>query len=114
MLADDEPGEDLAAVAGQLGRFLLLNGQPEEARRYLERALELAEALGLTEIFVQALTTKGSLFEFRNRLREARILLEGALGARARRRLARGRHAGDQQPRRPPRVERPLRRRRSH
>jgi predicted ATPase/class 3 adenylate cyclase len=79
MLADEEPGADLAAVSGQLGRFLVLNGQHEEAAPYVERALELAEGLGLTEVFVETLTTKGALFEYRNRLAEARILLEGAL-----------------------------------
>src|SRR5262249_5678284 len=42
-------------------------------------ALELAEALRLNEVLTQALTTKGTLLIRRNRLEEARILLEGSL-----------------------------------
>jgi predicted ATPase/class 3 adenylate cyclase len=75
------PGEDLAHVAGQLGRFLVLNGQLEEATPHLELALELAEALDLAEVFTQTLTSKAMLLTTRNRLAESRILLEGSLEA---------------------------------
>jgi class 3 adenylate cyclase/tetratricopeptide (TPR) repeat protein len=78
-LSSEEPDEDVAVVAGQLGRFLLLNGQYEEAARRLELALELAEALELGEVFAGALTSKSLLFSRRNRLEEARILLEGSV-----------------------------------
>jgi class 3 adenylate cyclase/tetratricopeptide (TPR) repeat protein len=74
-----EDDADTAAVAAQLGRFLVLGGREEEAGPRLERALELAEALRLPEVFTQALTSKSLLFSNRNRLEEGRILLEGAL-----------------------------------
>jgi class 3 adenylate cyclase/tetratricopeptide (TPR) repeat protein len=78
-LESEDPDEDVAEVASQLGRFLVLNRQLDLAAPHLERALELAEALGLPEVFVQALTSKSLLFTGRNRLEEGRILLEGAL-----------------------------------
>jgi tetratricopeptide (TPR) repeat protein len=78
-LAGEEPDEDTAAVAGQLGRFLMLSNRDDEAAPHLEAALELAEALRLPEVFAQALTTKSVLYTRHNRLDEARILLEGAL-----------------------------------
>ena len=78
-LEEEEPDADVATVAAQLGRFLVLDRQLERAEPHLERALELAEALGLPEVFAQALTSKSLLFTTRNRLEEARILLEGAL-----------------------------------
>jgi predicted ATPase/class 3 adenylate cyclase len=78
-LADEEPDEAVAIAAAQLGRFLVLNNQNEEAAPWLEQALELAEALRLPEVFCQALTSKAILYEARNRLEEARILLQGAL-----------------------------------
>jgi class 3 adenylate cyclase/tetratricopeptide (TPR) repeat protein len=79
-LEGEEPNEDLAVVAAQLGRFLVLDRREyERAAPHLERALELAEALRLPEVFAQALTSKSLLYISRNRLEEARILLEGAL-----------------------------------
>ena len=78
-LEEEEPDADVATVAAQLGRFLVLDRQLERAAPHLERALELAEALGLPEVFAQALTSKSLLFTTRNRLEEARILLQGAL-----------------------------------
>jgi class 3 adenylate cyclase/tetratricopeptide (TPR) repeat protein len=78
-LAGEEPDEDVAYAAAQLGRFLVLNQQHELAAPRLEVALELAEALRLPEVFAQALTSKSLLYSQRNRLEEARILLEGAL-----------------------------------
>src|SRR6188472_575869 len=42
-LAGAEPDANVAAVAGQLGRFLVLNGQGHRGLPYVEQALELAE-----------------------------------------------------------------------
>ena len=81
-LANEEPDEDVAHVVAQLGRFLALAGEGDEAQQYIEQALELAEALGLPGIFVDALTSKSHLLMNRDRLEEARILLE-ASAARA-------------------------------
>ena len=74
-----EPDAVLAEVAGQLGRFLIFTGETERAAPYLERALTLAEVLDLPETFVQALNSKSVIAMQRDRLRESRILLEGAL-----------------------------------
>ena len=82
MIAELEPGEPdavLAEITGQLGRFLIFAGEPERAAPYLERALTLAELLDLPETFVQALNSKSVLAIHRGRLRESRILIEGAL-----------------------------------
>ena len=78
-LEEEEPDEDVATVAADLGRFLVLDRQLAPAAPHLERALELAEALALPEVFAQALTSKSLLYTATNRLDEARILLEGAL-----------------------------------
>jgi tetratricopeptide (TPR) repeat protein len=59
--------------------MLVLDRQIDRAVLHLERALELAEALRLPEVLAQALTSKSVVFTQRNRLEEARILLEGAL-----------------------------------
>ena len=69
----------LAEIAGQLGRFLIFTGESERAAPYLERALTLAELLDLPETFVQALNSKSVMAMQHDRLRESRILLEGAL-----------------------------------
>jgi len=71
--------EDVASVAGQLGRFLIFAGEYERAAPYLEQALSLAEALALSETFVQTLNSKGVLMLRQRRPLEARVLLEGAL-----------------------------------
>jgi class 3 adenylate cyclase/tetratricopeptide (TPR) repeat protein len=78
-LEGDDPDADVAAVAAQLGRFLALDQKFEEAFPHLERALDLGEALGLDEVVAQALSSKALVYRQRNRLGEARILLEGAM-----------------------------------
>ena len=78
-LQDEEADEDVATVAAQLGRFLVLNRRYDEAAPRLEIALDLAEGLRLPEVFAQALTSKALLLIYQNRLEESRILLEGAL-----------------------------------
>src|SRR5262249_26318311 len=69
-LSTEEPGEDVAIVAGQLGRFLILGGHLDEAAPYVEQSLALAEALGLPDAFAQALNNKGISLLRRDRLRE--------------------------------------------
>jgi class 3 adenylate cyclase/tetratricopeptide (TPR) repeat protein len=78
-LAGREPDAHVAAVAGQLGRFLLLSGQEDRAVAYIDQALQIAERLDVSEVLSQALNTKGSLAAGAGRLNEGRILLEGAL-----------------------------------
>ncbi|HJQ74330.1 MAG TPA: adenylate/guanylate cyclase domain-containing protein, partial [Gaiellaceae bacterium] len=78
-LSSEDPDGDVAEVAAQLGRFLVLGGRLDEALPQLERALILAEALELSEVFVQALISKGTVLGRQNRRMEAEILLGAAL-----------------------------------
>ncbi|PWU18133.1 MAG: hypothetical protein C5B48_15120 [Candidatus Rokuibacteriota bacterium] len=71
--------EDVAVLAAQLGRFLIFTGDHAVAVPHLERALSLAEELGLTETFVEALNSKSVLMVRQHRRRESRILVRGAL-----------------------------------
>jgi class 3 adenylate cyclase len=78
-LGSAEPDAHVAAVAAQLGRFLVLSGQGDRGLPYIEQALEIAERWDVPEVLAQALNTKGSLAAGSGRLNEGRILLEGAL-----------------------------------
>jgi class 3 adenylate cyclase/tetratricopeptide (TPR) repeat protein len=76
------PSPELAATLASLGRIEVLRADPE-APATLERALRLAETLGLEEVLVQALISRGLVLGHEGRPVESRLLLEGAL-ARAR------------------------------
>jgi predicted ATPase/class 3 adenylate cyclase len=78
-LAGDEPDPDLAVVAAQLGRLLVLTSRYAEGAPLLEQALELAEHLELPEIYSQALSSKAILLTWSDRLDEAGVLLRRAL-----------------------------------
>jgi tetratricopeptide (TPR) repeat protein len=71
--------EEVAALAAQLGRFLVFARDYEPAAEHLERALALAEELGLPETLAQALNSKSVLMLYRGRPREAQLLVRGAL-----------------------------------
>ncbi|HEY2072349.1 MAG TPA: hypothetical protein VGG88_02105, partial [Gaiellaceae bacterium] len=53
---------------------LALAGRHDEAMPLIERSLELAEALDLSETFAQGLITKGLVLNWKGRTREARLL----------------------------------------
>ena len=74
VLSQEEPDEDLASLAAQLGRFLFFAGQSGLALQRIETALEIAEALGVPEIFSQALNTKAIILAGRGRKLEALAL----------------------------------------
>jgi len=78
-LSGVEPDAHVAAVAGQLGRFLVLSGEGDRAEPHIELALEIAERLDIPEVLSHTLNTKGSQAAVKGHLNEARILLEGAL-----------------------------------
>ena len=78
-LQDEEPGAVVAAVTAQLGRFLVLTDQEDRAAPILERALELAETLGLPETLAEALNSKGVGLMRYDRLFESQVLLEAAV-----------------------------------
>jgi class 3 adenylate cyclase/tetratricopeptide (TPR) repeat protein len=80
ILADEEPDEDLAALAAQLGRFQYFAGHAEPAWERIEAALDIAESLGLPEVLSQALNTKGVImYAAHERRREGYALLKYAL-----------------------------------
>ena len=79
VLADEEPDSDLAHLAAQLGRFTFFNGDTEEALGWIERALEIAEALDLPEVLSEALNTKSLILNTFGRASEAAGLMRHAL-----------------------------------
>ncbi|MGC1406645.1 MAG: hypothetical protein WA938_07905, partial [Candidatus Dormiibacterota bacterium] len=78
-LTRDQPDRDLAVVAAQLGRFLVLGGSYRDGGLLLEQALELAEHLELPEVYSQALSSKAIILTWSDRLDEAGLLLRRAL-----------------------------------
>ncbi len=79
VLSQEEPDAAFAALAAQIGRFMLFAGQGELAYERLERALEVAEMLALPETLAQALNTKGVLLSTRARPVEGIGLIGKAL-----------------------------------
>ncbi len=59
LLSREEPDEDLAALAAQLGRFLFFAGERNLAFQRIEAALDLAEALLLPETSPRRWTRRG-------------------------------------------------------
>jgi tetratricopeptide (TPR) repeat protein len=78
-LSQEDPDEDLAELAAQLGRFLFFAGRHDLAMERIESALELAEGLALPETFSQALNTKAILLISHGRKLEGLALLRYAL-----------------------------------
>jgi tetratricopeptide (TPR) repeat protein len=79
VLAAEEPDEDLATLAAQLGRMQLLKGEVDIAVERVEVAIDIAESLWLPEVLSQALNTKGIIAAFRGRPHEGLALLTYAL-----------------------------------
>ena len=76
--------EAAAMFSEALGRIAFRNQEMEEAIRWCDRALALAESLRLDEIVAMSLVTKASALLFGGHRREGVALLEGAvLDARA-------------------------------
>jgi class 3 adenylate cyclase/tetratricopeptide (TPR) repeat protein len=80
VLADGAPDADLAHLGAQVGRLCGMIGQEARGRAALERAIDIAETLGLPEVLSNALNTKGLwIIAFTNRREEGRSLVLGAL-----------------------------------
>ena len=80
MEGDEEHEQDLAVVAGELARREHLTGrQQSEALQHVELALEIAERLGLWDVFCEAIDTKGMILGTIGRVEEGRALVECAL-----------------------------------
>ena len=79
VLTGEEPDEDIAALAAQLGRFSFFAGDRERALVRIEHALDISEALLLPEVLSQALNTKALILNALGRHQEALVLLAYAL-----------------------------------
>lgn len=79
VLADEEPDADLAQLAAQLGRFTFFNGETERAMDWIERSLEIVEALDLPEILSEGLNSKALILQTFGRASEAMGLMRHAL-----------------------------------
>ncbi len=78
-MAGWSPDANLATVDAQLGRFLALANREREAVPVLEEALELAEHLGLRQVFAEALNSRGITLIYRGRVDEAITVLRRSL-----------------------------------
>jgi tetratricopeptide (TPR) repeat protein len=78
VVGDDEPDADLAYLILRLGQAHFFGGNPERASDLIERGLDLAEALRLTELLALGWTVKATLISPR-RPEEARGLFQLAL-----------------------------------
>ena len=77
-LADEEPGPELAELAEALGRLRGFLGDWGAAEERIDRALEIAEALFVPAVLVNALNTKGLLVERSGRHQESLALFRHA------------------------------------
>ena len=81
VLSQGEPTPSLGVLAAQLGRIRAFMGQDgDRVVEPLERALRIAAALDLPAVMSEALNSKGTLhLMLGHRMREGRVLVEGAL-----------------------------------
>ena len=79
VLADAEPDADLAALIEIHARLSFFVGDLETCAARIERVLEIAEALVLTDVLIDALNTKHLLVSSHRRREEAMALIERAV-----------------------------------
>jgi tetratricopeptide (TPR) repeat protein len=79
VLADDEPDEDLAALAESVGRLHYFAGNLDAAAERCDLALAIAESLWLPRVLAEALNTSGLVADGRWRKEEALALSKHAL-----------------------------------
>jgi class 3 adenylate cyclase/tetratricopeptide (TPR) repeat protein len=75
-LAGDEPGEALAQVSARLARIHYLTGDGAAALEHAERALLVAEPLGLVDVTVEGLLARAVGCQVVGRLEEGQALME--------------------------------------
>jgi tetratricopeptide (TPR) repeat protein len=79
VLATDEPDEDLATLAAELGRLHAMAGRLDAGSDRVELALRLAEMLWLPEVLCEALVTKAVILDNSGRVHEGLALVAYAL-----------------------------------
>jgi class 3 adenylate cyclase/predicted ATPase len=78
-LAADAPGDVRARVLANLSRAYMRNSAYDAALDAADRALDLAEPLGLEEVIANALNNRGSVLGSRGRYREAMAIMSAAV-----------------------------------
>src|SRR4029079_1195897 len=79
VLATDEPDEDFAMLAAQLGRLHFFRGDLELAEERVATALSIGEALRLPEVLSQTLNTYAVIAIFREHNEHSLALVKHAL-----------------------------------
>ena len=79
VLAADEPDEDLATLAAQLGRLYFFKGDLDLATERAETALAAAEALRLPEVISQTFSSLAAIAIFRGQYEHSLALVKHAL-----------------------------------
>jgi len=79
VLSEDEPGQEIATLAAQLGRFFYFQGQFDLSAARIDEALEIAEELVLPAVTAEALNTKSMIVSDKSRPEESFALLSHAL-----------------------------------
>jgi tetratricopeptide (TPR) repeat protein len=79
VLSSEEPDEDFATLAAQMGRFHFLLGQSDQAMERVEQALEIAELLRIEGVLSHALVTKAIVLNVGGRFEEGMALLQHGL-----------------------------------
>jgi class 3 adenylate cyclase/predicted ATPase len=79
VLSEDDPDEDLATLAAQLGRAHYFQGEFELSAARLDEALDIAERLVYPEVTAQALNSKSLIAADRSRPQESLALVGHAL-----------------------------------
>jgi predicted ATPase/class 3 adenylate cyclase len=77
VLSADEPDPDVAALAAQIGKLQHFAGNPDQAARWTESALDVGEDLQLPVVISSALNTKSLIV--RNHRHESEALLRQSL-----------------------------------
>jgi tetratricopeptide (TPR) repeat protein len=79
VLAEEERDADVATLASQQARWLMMVGRTDDALARSELALEVAEALSLPDVISHALNTKGVLLARQGRAEGGDLLTRHAL-----------------------------------
>ena len=78
-LSADTPGDVRAPVLANLSRAYMRNSAYDAALDAADRALDLAEPLGLDEVIANALNNRGSVLGYRSRYRESGAIMQAAV-----------------------------------
>ncbi len=79
VLANEEPDEDFAMLAAQLGRLRWFLGDKDGAAVAIDRSLGIAESLWLPAVLAEALNSKNLVLDSEGRFEESLAVLKHAL-----------------------------------